>query len=196
MRFRRRNYIVNAGLQMKITLLFVAVSLIGSIITTAAFNYFALNRLEGLMWSTHISIKDTGEIIRPLFINVNIINFIFVAVLLIIAVIWMMRKTTGPIFRMLKDIMKVRDGDLTVDIILRQKDEFQDTACELDAMLKRMREKFNNINEKHLHVSETIAELKKDINNPEIAVGKYNLILESIEGLEKELKRFEVERVG
>ena len=91
---------------------------------------------------------------------------------------------------MLKDIMKVRDGDLTIDITLRQKDAFKDTAHELDAMLKSMREKFNNINEKQLHVSAKIAELKKDINNPEIAPDNYKSVLQSIESFEKELKSF------
>ena len=192
MMFRRRKFIVNAGLQMKITFIFVIIALAGSIAAAVAFNYFAMKELETLMWSTHISLKDTGEIIRPLFIYVNIFDFLFVSVLLGIALVWMMKKTTGPLFRMSKDITKVADGDLSVILALRQKDEFQDTANELNNMITSMRDRYKNIDEKHSDVSQSIETLKKEMENPEILVKNCDSAIKSVEDLEKELKSFEI----
>jgi methyl-accepting chemotaxis protein len=192
--FRRRKFIVNAGLQMKITFIFVIIALAGSIAAATAFNYLALKRLETLMWSTHISLKDTGEIIRPLFIYINIFDFLFVSVLLVVASIWMMRKTTGPLFRMSKDITKAADGDLSVTLALRQKDEVQETAGELNSMITSMRDRYRSINEKQLHVSRSIEELKKEMYKPEIVIRICDSALDSIGAFEKELKSFEIDK--
>ncbi len=194
MMFRRRKFIVNAGLQMKITFIFVIIALAGSIAAAVAFNYFAMKELETLMWSTHISLKDTGEIIRPLFIYVNIFDFLFVSVLLGIASVWMMKKTTGPLFRMSKDIMKAADGDLSVILALRQKDEFQETAGELNSMITSMRDRYRSINEKQLHVSRSLEELKKEMYKPEVVIRTCNSALESIGAFEEELKNFEIDK--
>ncbi len=77
MKFIRRRYIVDAGLQMKFIISFVLVSLLGSVAAVVAFNFFALRKMETLMLSTHISAKTTGELIGPLFVYVNIISFLF-----------------------------------------------------------------------------------------------------------------------
>ena len=192
--FRRRKYLVNTGLQMKITLSFLAVSLFGSVAATIAFNYLAMKKLETVMWSTHINVKDTGEIIRPLFLYVNIIDFLFVFVLLTFAVLWMMRKTKGPLIRMSKDLMKVADGDLSVILALRRKDEFQDTAYELNCMISSMRDRFKKISKKHSYVSESITGLKYEINDPENVIKICDSALENIKDIEEELMSFEIGR--
>ena len=193
MKFRRRRFIVNTGLQLKITLVFVVVSLLGSIAAVLAFNFLAMRELEKLMWSTHIRVRDTGEILGPLFVYVNIFDFLFILLMLIIAGIWMMKKTRGPIFRITKDVMKVAAGDLSKDIVLRKKDEFQDVADEVNSMIGVLREKFKALNEQHRHVSESIDELKKGHNVPESAARSCASVLENINRLEAELKDFKVD---
>ncbi len=191
MLFRRRKYLVNAGLQMKITLSFLAASLIGCIAATAVFNHYAMKKLETLMWSTHINIKDTGEIIRSLFLYVNIVDIAFVFIMFLIAVAWMMKKTKGPLIRMSKDLMKVAEGDLSITMALRQKDEFQDTAQELNAMITTMRNGFKSIDEQHIVVSDSLEDLKGKSESESI---KKNcaLILEKIKDLEGELNNFQL----
>jgi methyl-accepting chemotaxis protein len=192
MKFRRRRYIINAGLQMKFTLSFVLVSLLGSIVAVTAFNFLALRKLETLMWSTHISVKTTGELIKPLFISVNIINFLFVSILLIITGIWMIRKVSGPLHGMSKDIMRVANGDLSISITLRQKDVFKDTAYELNIMVKSIRERFEIISEKYRDISKSIGEFKEKASNTEASIKDYNSILKNIESLETEMNSFKL----
>ncbi len=192
MKFIRRRYIVDAGLQMQFIISFVLVSLLGSIAAVAAFNFFALRKLKPLIWSTHISAKSTGELIKPVFMYVNIIGFLFVSVLLIIAGIWMIRKVSGPLYRMSKDIIRVANGDLSTSITLRQKDKLKDVAYELNIMIKSIREKFNIISEKYRGISKSIGGLKKEISNTGTSIKDYNLILKNIEGLQTEINSFKL----
>ena len=194
MRFRRKKIIITAGIQMKITLIFVFIALIGSVAATFAFNYFAMKELESIIWSTHIAVKDTGEIIGPLFIYINIIDFLFVFTLLAIASVWMIKKTTGPLFRMSKDIMKAANGDLSVEVALRQKDEFKETAAELNSMIINIRDRFKTVKEKHLEVSESLEELKRAAGNPDIAGSNYNKVLRNIKEFEEEIGFFQIKK--
>ncbi len=189
MNTKRRTYITNLGLQMKVTLVFISISLMGSIIATIAFNYFAMKKLESLMWSTHISVKSTGELIGPLFLNVSIANIVFVSLLLVFGVIWMMKLKSGPLFRMNNDMKKITDGDLSINIILRQKDEFKDTAVELDNMVTKTRERFENIIDKHRDISSYLSVINDEKLNLQI---NYDSILENIGELEAAVDKFKI----
>jgi methyl-accepting chemotaxis protein len=189
MKFRRWKYITSAELQMKVTFTFIAISLMGSLASTFAFNFFALRKFEKLMWSTHISVKDTGELIRPLFIYINAANFLFVSLMLIIAIAWMVKIKSGPICRMNKDIKKISEGDLSVNIALRQKDEFQDVAAELNNMVGKTRERFSLIIDMYADISRSLPELK---NMTERAGSGYDSVLRNIGELEVEIGKFKV----
>ena len=189
MKYRRWTYITNAGLQMKVTLIFVAISLLGSMVSTFAFNFFALRKFETLMWSSHISVKDTGELIRPLFIYINVANFIFVSLMLIVGIVWMMKIKSGPIYRMDRDIKKISEGDLSVNITLRQKDEFQDVAAELNDMTVNIRDRFGLIIDKYADISRALSELKNRAGDPQ---GSCDSVLKNIGELEAEISKFKV----
>jgi len=188
MKFRRRKYITDTKLQMKFTLLFVLVSFAASVISVAVFNFLAVNKMEALMWSTHLDIKSTGEIISSLFSSVNIGNFIFISILLLITGIWMMKKTSGPLYRMSRDINRIADADLSINIRLRQKDEFQETADELNKMTGSIREGIEIINEKYGDVSKAVRGLEAGGGKEE----NCEVVLKNIEGVKRETGRFKV----
>jgi len=188
MRFRRRTYITDTKLQMKFTLLFVLVSFAANIISVAVFNFLAVNKMEALIWSTHMEIQSTGEIVSPLFLYVNIGNFIFIAMLLSITGIWMMKKTSGPLFRMTKDINRIADGDLSTNITLRQKDEFQGVAVELNDMTASIRDRFDLIIDKYADISKAVEGSKGRGNTVEDC----EAILRRIEGLKREMGWFKI----
>jgi methyl-accepting chemotaxis protein len=158
----RKQFIVNSGMQLKFTLVFVCISLAGCLFSVTAFNYFSIQKIESLLWSTHLSIQSTAEIIRPFFIFTNIAGFIFVALLLSLTGFWMFRKTEGPLLRISKDLMEMTDGNLSKKIILRQKDEFRDIAVELDTMTGALRDRFVTLKNKH---EEILVQAEK-VNDP------------------------------
>ncbi len=192
MKFRRWTYITNAGLQMKITLFFVTISLLDSMVSTFVFNFFALRKFETLMWSTHISVKDTGAIIGPLFVYVNIGNVLFVSVMLMLAVMWMMKIKSGPIYRMDKDIRKIADGDLSTRIVLREKDEFQEVADELNGMTEKIGEKIGVVIDKYAYISNSISGLKMTEGDTLDRDTDFEKVLENINSIKLELKKFDV----
>jgi len=181
---------INSGLQMRYSFLFIIAALLGNICAVGAFNMLSLKKLEAARWSTHLNVESTGELLYPVFLYVNIGAFLFITLLFIIAGIWMLRKTTGPLIRMSKDISRVTEGDLSSQIVLRQKDEFKDVADELNIMTESLRGRFIHIKDKYESISRSVAMLEKDHGDRDAASSTYSSILKNIEGLEEEINKF------
>jgi len=191
MKLQRSRYLIDTRLQIRYALLFVAISLISNILSVTAFNVLALKQLDTLMWSTHISINSTDDLIRPLFFFVNIINFVFVAALLVLIGFLMLKKTSGPLIRMTRDIRKVTGGDLSSRIVLRQKDDFRDVADELNQMTGELRERFSGLKDKYEGLSRSLQMIRKGTSKKD-SINNYDSILKSIEAVETELNKLEL----
>ena len=190
--FKRRKYIVDKRFQGKFILFFVIISSISSIIATVVFNHIALKRLESIMWSAHISVKTTDEVIGSLFIYVNIIAFLVVSFLLILTGIWMVRKTSDFLHVISKNIMRVANGDLSVSIDLGQKDEFNDVVSSLNDMIKKLRERFFNIKQQYGEISAYIRDIEKTYAKDTPEREDIQKVLKRLETLRENLQQQDV----
>lgn len=190
MKFRRRKYINDTRVQMRIALLFILIALIGNIISIVVFNSLATREFDAILWSTHIHVESTDELVRPIFFSVNIVNLVFITVLLILAAYLMAKKTSGPLYRMSQDIRKIAGGDLSCAVVLRQKDDMKDVADELNAMTGGLRERFTVIRDHYGRISESVKALENAQGNREETLNDCASILKDIDVLEEELKNF------
>jgi len=188
MKFRRRNYIINKKMQLRYSLLFVLASFAGSILAVTLFNTLAVRRLETLIWKSHLNIQSTGEVIKPLALYVNIADFLFVLLLLVLIGSWMIRKTSGPLFRISRDIDQIGSGDLSRNIVLRRKDEFKDVADDLNSMTGKLRKSFFEIREGYTLVSESVRHLKEVSGSGEDTTDTVNKIESQLAAVEKKIE--------
>ena len=190
--FKRRKYIVDKRFQGKFILFFVIISSFISIVATVVFNHIALKRLESIIWSAHISVKTTDEVIGSLFIYVNIIAFLVVSLLLILTGIWMVRKTSGFLYVLSKNIMRVANGDLSVSIGLRQKDEFNDVVSSLNDMIKKLRERFSDIKQRYGEISTYIRDIERTYAKDTPEREDIQKVLKRLETLRENLQQQDV----
>ena len=192
MKFRRRQYINDPGYQMKIVIVFVVITLLVNIVSIGVFNYIALQQMEDVIWSTHINVKTTGEIINSLFVYINIINLFVISLLFILMGNWMLRKTVTPLMRMSGDINRMTEGDLVSAIALEKKDVFQDVASEIDNLRKSMRDQFKSISGQHHEMSGSIKNLSLLTGQSERLTSESGIILGKINKLEQEIGKLKL----
>ncbi len=168
MKYRRRRYIVDSGFQWRFAACFILVVLAGSTASTAIFSFFALEQLESIQWRMHLKVQSTGEFLMPLFIHVNTFVLVFVCVLLILTWIIIRGKLRGPIYRLIKGLKQMVDGDLSSPIILRGKDAFKDVAEALDGMREIIREQFHDLQKEYAEISKGLSEMERHhaLGNP------------------------------
>ena len=155
----RRKYIIDARFQMRFTLLFILISIAGNILAVTAFNTFAMKQLDAVLWSTHIGFESTDELLRPIFLYVNGAGIIFISLMMLAAGYVMMKKTSGPLFRMSRDLEKITDGDLSARITLRKQDELRDIADDLNRMTEKLQEHFASLKKDYDQVAASVHSL-------------------------------------
>lgn len=192
MNFLRRKYLVNQGLQMRYSILFAVIALAGNVCSVIAFNSLALKKLDSIMWSTHIGVRTTADLLSPFFISVNVATFLFMAVLSLITGIWMIRNTSGPLYRMARDIRKITAGDLSTTVSLREKDEFQDVAETLNTMAGKLRSEFASISDEYKDISELLAGLETPVRKGDVSPKDYDLLIEKISDIHSRLTTFKI----
>lgn len=191
MRFWQRKYLVDRSLQMRYSVLFVIIALAGNICSVVIFNVLALKNLDAVMWSTHIGVRTTAEILNPLFISVNTATFIFIAILLIMSGMWMIRKASGPLYRMSRDIDRIAEGNLSVNVSLREKDAFQNVADSLNEMTVRLRTEFSVIHDKCNDISRSLEDLDQISRDRAVSPEDCDTVMKHITDLEAQLDKFQ-----
>ena len=179
-------------MQIRYSVLFVIIAVLGNICAVAAFNTLASKKLDSVIWSTHINVESTDQLIGPLFIYVNAATFAFITILLILTGIWMIRNASGPLNRMSKDISRIAEGDLSTNISLREKDEFQDVAIDLKNMAEKLRADFSSTKDNCLNISTSLGTLKTLLDAGKISEGSYDTVLENINNLKSGLNKFQI----
>lgn len=145
MGYKRRNYISKKEFQAAFILKFLALSISTSFIAIAIFNFVARRKLESVLYSFHVSAKNTGEIILPELLMTTGAVLLLVLIFTTLVVKLIIQGISGPLFRIKKDLMRIEAGDLTTQIVLRTKDEFKDVASDFNQMTEGLRDRYGRI---------------------------------------------------
>lgn len=172
--------------QGRFILTFVLICLSGMVIAVGLFNYFALNELEDIRWRMAFYENSLASIVTPHLIYLSIFSVLFTVVSMSAASWFITLKVEGPIYRLKKDMEGIGDGNLHLNVRLRNSDMFKDTAQELDSMTTALRERFKNI-DKEFNTTKKIIDSLKDTRE-ELLRSKCEQLSYSIENLSNALK--------
>ena len=158
---RRRNYFINKDFQIRFIQRFLVTTTVWAVAAASLFAYFAKLRLQGALYSSHLTIKSTAELLGPSTLLAHAIALVLFAALLAYAIYALWKKLSVPLYMLKKDLVRIASGDLVNDVTLREEDEFQKLAAEIDEMRKELRRKLIRIKEKHADVSTAVSGLDR-----------------------------------
>ena len=160
---KRKIYFIKKEFQARFILRFVAVATVWSAASVLLFFYLANNKLEEIRYASHIDIRTTSELLMPVTIGALAVSLLIFAGILGCAIQTLLHRLSGPLGQIRRDIARMADGDLTSDIILREKDEFQDLATDLEGMRRELRERIARIKEQQAVLSAAADELSRSV---------------------------------
>ncbi len=138
-RNRRRNYFIKkkfqASFMLKFCLLLILACLIMSFISLLFTNKTLTTSFEGL----RLVVKSTADYILPVLASSGIIAIVLVSLATIAVLLYISHRIYGPIYRLEKDVTEIGKGNLTVEVHLREHDEFKGLSDIINAMVKNMK---------------------------------------------------------
>ena len=175
---RRRTYIVRMGFQKDFIIKYCVLVLIAVVVLSLIVYLFCGTTVTTVFKESRLKILNTNDFILPYLFWSSLI-----AVVCAVAVCWRMtmiisNRLAGPLYRFEKDIAQVAQGDLTLNIRVRQKDEFKSLARILNDLTGDWRNDIIAIKKKieELDRSKDLAPKDRTVlNNLKEALAKYKV---------------------
>jgi methyl-accepting chemotaxis protein len=158
---RRRNYFINKDFQGRFILRFVLTTTLWAVAAITFFAYFGKKRLQEALYTTHLKASSPGELLLSSAATAYALALVLFVVLLAYAVYSLRKKLSAPLYMLGKDMARIADGDLVTEVSLRDEDEFQELASDVDTMRKELDQKLIRIKEAHTALSSAVSELQR-----------------------------------
>jgi methyl-accepting chemotaxis protein len=189
---QRRNYLSKKGFQFRLIgkLLFIAaVATVLSIVTTSLLYY----KLSNVPFKGDIPFyyvtddipqgKGVPTALDVLIPGLLVCGVVMVAFTLFLGIVFTHR-IAGAIYRIQKSCVDIGEGDLSMNVRLREKDELHDMANDLNGMVKKIRNKIRTVQNRLDAITLILSEkdnLKKEkklnslIKEAQEAIGEFKL---------------------
>ena len=188
--FDRRVYFINKDFQSRFIIRFVITTTVWALAAVALFTFIAGKRLEDVLYSPHISIQSSVELLMPSAFQAYVLSLILFTGILIFAFRALWKRLSLPLYSMKKDIARIAAGDLASGVSLREDEEFQELAFDLDGMRSRLRNKFSLLKERRAALSESVAELEKAVWKGTPSISHVAAVKKAAEQLKGDLDGF------
>ncbi|MDD4957396.1 MAG: methyl-accepting chemotaxis protein [Candidatus Omnitrophica bacterium] len=131
---RRKNYFIDKSFQSRFITKFCVIIVIASVLI-GLFTYFLNQQTTTVAFENlKVVVKTTADFILPTVIWILIIVTVFTAVMTIAVTLFTSHRISGPLFRLQKELERIKSGDLRGSIHIRAKDQLKKTAAEFDEL--------------------------------------------------------------
>lgn len=147
---RRRNYFVDKKFQSNFIVKFCLLVLAGSLLTGVLTYIFTLQSTTVVFDKLQVVVKSTADFIMPVSLMVLVIVTALTSIVTVMMTMFISHRISGPLYKFSLELKKMQKGDLTSVVRIRSKDQFQETANDLEKM--------------RIYYLENIRELKSILN--------------------------------
>jgi len=161
MNYRRRKFLINKAYQFKYSLFLIGLILVLFIGIALSTYYLVYPMLSKQFFGaiTYTQAKNLANRLILVYFFETVIFIIFVFLLTII----FSHRIIGPVNRFKELVDKIRGGDFSTRIHLREHDEFKGLADSIDELLNKFEEDFNILKEKINELENSAKEVKDNI---------------------------------
>ena len=156
----------------------------GGIIAIACFVYLARQKIDSILYKMTLPDIAMGDLLMNEMLLTMGVAFVFVLILFIITAGRVFKRIDGPLIKMAGVMGRIGKGYLHEEVKLRENDEFQNLAKELDETVNNLRSKFSAIRT-HAGRIEELGGGDEDIKDSE-------QFLQHFGALKKEIDSFKV----
>lgn len=182
--FKRKNYFIDKPVQSRFIAGFAIVSVVGAIVSVVVFRYFAQLKIERIIYSMRLPAAAMADIFTREMVLTFAVGALFVVIFFLITAKMVFSRIYGPLKKMAASVNDISNGKLNTEVQLREKDEFQVFAADLNKMLMSLRHRFGLIKD---YSSQLVV-----ITNKELCLENLSALDNLLIKLNREVKAFKV----
>jgi methyl-accepting chemotaxis protein len=133
-------------------------------------------------------LRNIDETLLTTIISITAYILILIIPLVFFASMLMSHRVSGPVYRFERSAEALANGDLTVRVRIRDKDEMKDAAARMDGTIDRFRTKITGLKQKALQINNDIDLLLEASARGTLTDSELSILKERIIEQDKELK--------
>ncbi len=188
--FGRKIYFIKKDFQSRFIVRFVVITTVWATGAIALFALMAERKLQEVLYSPHITVSTTAELLMPSAFQAHLISLLLFTVILLYAIHALWKRLSVPLHSLKKDIVRIAGGDLVSGVALREEEEFQDLAADLDGMRGELRRKVTAMKERHEELSEAAEAIEKALIRGTLSADQVAVFREKVLWMREELHEF------
>ena len=141
----RKTYYIKNSAQRTFILRFVTISLLGGTIAVSAFNFFAYRKIESVLYSMSLPKVSAGGLLWQEMVYTNIFVILFTMLMFAVTAKGVYKKLNAPLKELTDNFQRMIEGNLCQTVSLRENEEFQEFAHEVNLMEEELHRRFQEI---------------------------------------------------
>lgn len=165
MDYKRRNYFIDKKFQTRFIIRFAVIVLLSSIVIGTSVLYLSRDFTTVAIEDARVIVKNTADFMLPVLAQTILVVTVFSAVAVIILTMYTSHKIAGPLYRIRREIMALKEGNLNANFRTRHDDQLQELAGALLEMTGAMRRRHQDLKAKLLQLKDCARGADKDAVN-------------------------------
>ncbi len=125
-RYKRKTLLIKRAFQLKFVGVFVGLLFAGAAVSGIMLYLLATREIKVSLASAHLAMRSTWDILLPAVIVTHITTVVLIAIATVFFVMYYTNRVAGPLYRLEQTAKTIGDGDLTVQVRFRERDEISD----------------------------------------------------------------------
>jgi len=185
----RRRYYIKRAFQRRFILQFCILAIGGCVLFGALLYAYATQTLTTAFFHSKVRVMSTAEFLLPALGVSTLLVASVVALATVVRLLFFSHQIAGPLYRLEKTAKAIGDGDLSLQVRLRRRDELQEFARSLDGMVadlrtrvqqlkdqtERLRAIINEANQRPEMPQELIRQLQDTQGRLDEVIGRFHL---------------------
>ena len=188
-RNRRKIYFIDRGFQFSFIMKFCALIIIASLATGFLIYYFNQRSTTVAFENSKVVVKSTANFIFPIIIQILIIVTLLVGIGTVLVTLLTSHKIAGPLYRLRKDLERVKDGDVSFDIRIRAGDQLKEAIREANEVRLGLKSSIGKMKKNWNYIKPALPKLQSGTREEE----EKKRLESSIKAIDAELARFKTE---
>jgi methyl-accepting chemotaxis protein len=165
-RAQRRQRYISGSFQRRLILQFCTLAALGCVAFGAALYLASMRTLTTAFFHSKLRVMSTADVLLPALGVATLIVTALVAVAATARVLLFSHRIAGPLHRLEKTARTIGDGDLSLQVRLRDGDELQGFARSMDTMVTALRAQVQQIREQTRQLQEILAQAHQRAATP------------------------------
>ena len=136
---RRKNYFIDKGFQSRFIIKFCMLVILTSVLTGVLMYAFNQGSTTVAFDNLRVVVKTTADFIMPMILVILAVVTLLISISTILVTLFTSHHISGPLYKLMMELEKIKSGDLRNPIRIRAKDNLQKVANEFDEMRVEMK---------------------------------------------------------